>query len=86
MVTRRTPSGEVIGPQERLSVDEAFRVYTNYAAYASCEGHIKGSLTPGRLADMAVLSEDPWETDPDRISQIKVDMTIVNGDVVYDAG
>ena len=86
MVTRKTPSGEVIGPQERLSVDEAFRVYTNYAAHASCEGHIKGSLTPGRLADMAVLNEDPWETDPDRISQIKVDMTIVNGDVVYDAG
>jgi predicted amidohydrolase YtcJ len=86
MVTRKTPDGHVIGPDERLPLDEAFRVYTTYAAHASREDHIKGSLTPGRLADMTVLSEDPWETDPDRISQIKVDMTIVNGDVVYDAG
>jgi predicted amidohydrolase YtcJ len=86
MVTRKTPHGDVIGPEERLSLDEAFKVYTTHAAYATGEEHIKGSLTPGRLADMVVLNQDPWQTDPDQIRRIEVGMTIVNGSVVYDAG
>ena len=85
MVTRKTPTGEVIGKNERLSLDEAFKVYTTYAAYASGEEKIKGSLTPGRLADMVVLDKDPWETDPDQIGNIGVVMTIVNGQIVHDA-
>ncbi len=84
MVTRKTPGGEVIGEGERLSLNEAFKVYTTYAAHASREEKIKGSLTPGRLADMVVLAEDPWESDPDEIGRINVEMTIVNGQIVYD--
>ena len=86
MVTRKSPTGEIIGQNERLSLDEAFRVYTTYAAYASGEDQIKGALTPGRLADMVVLDRDPWETDRDQIGAIGVDITIVNGKIVYNAG
>jgi predicted amidohydrolase YtcJ len=85
MVTRKTPNGEVIGMGERLSLNEAFKVYTTYAAYASGEEKIKGSLTPGRLADMVVLAKDPWKTDPDEIGDIGVALTIVNGKIVYNA-
>ena len=85
MVTRKTPNGEVIGEDEKLSLNEAFKVYTTYAAHASGEEKIKGSLTPGRLADMAVLAKDPWETDPDEIGDIDIEMTVVNGKIIYNA-
>ena len=85
MVTRKTPNGEVIGIGERISLNEAFKVYTTYAAYASGEEKIKGSLTPGRLADMVVLTKDPWKTDPDEIGDIGVALTIVNGKIIYNA-
>lgn len=83
MVTRKTSSGEVIGRNQRISLEEAFKMYTIYAAYASFDEDIKGSLTVGRLADMVVLEEDPWSIDPDGISQIEIDMTIVGGKIVY---
>jgi predicted amidohydrolase YtcJ len=86
MVTRKSPTGEIIGRSERLSLEEAIKVYTTYAAYASGEEKIKGTLAPGKLADMVVLDRDPWETDPDQIAGIGVKMTIVNGRIVYDAG
>lgn len=85
MVTRKSPTGEIIGRNERLSLEEAFKVYTTYAAYASGEEIIKGTLTPGKLADMVVLDRDPWETNPDQIAGIGIKMTIVNGNIVYDA-
>jgi len=83
MVTRKTPSGEVIGAGQRISVEEAFKMYTAYAAYASFEEDIKGSLTVGRLADLVVLNQDPWKMNPEDIGQIGVEMTIVGGTVVY---
>ena len=85
MVTRKSPSGEIIGRNEKLSLEEAFKVYTTYAAYASGEEKIKGTLAPGKLADMVMLDRDPWETDPDQIGGIGVKMTIVSGNIVYDA-
>ncbi len=83
MVTRQTASGEVIGPEEKISLEEAFRMYTLYAAYAAGEEHMKGQLIPGRLADLVVLEQDPWETPPDQISRIAIHMTIVGGRIVY---
>lgn len=83
MVTRQTASGEVIGPDEKITLEEAFRMYTRYAAYAACEERLKGQLTPGRLADMVVLEQDPWESPADEISRIGTHMTIVDGRVVY---
>jgi hypothetical protein len=83
MVTRKTSSGKVIGPHQKISIEEAFKMYTAYAAYASFEEHIKGSLTVGRLADIVVLNRDPWTIAPEDIGQIGVDMTILGGQVVY---
>ena len=83
MTTRKTPSGDTLGIDQKISVHEAFNIYTRYAAYASFEEKIKGSLTPGRLADMVVLSEDPWRIPPEEIAKISVVMTILGGRVVH---
>lgn len=83
MVTRKTSSGEVIGPAEKISLEEAFRMYSVYAAFASGEERLKGQLIPGRLADLVVLERNPWETPPDEISQIGIYATIVGGRVVH---
>jgi len=84
MVTRQTVSGDIIGPGEKISLEEAFRMYTVYAAYASGEEQIKGRLLPGMLADMVVLEKDPWESPPEEISTIGVHQTIVGGQTVLD--
>jgi hypothetical protein len=83
MTTRKTPSGHTLGINQKISIEEAFKMYTVYAAYASFEEKIKGSLTPGRLADMVVLDKDPWKVKPEEIGQISVDMTILGGRIVY---
>jgi len=70
-------------PEERITVDEALRMYTVNAAYASFEENIKGSIEEGKLADVTVLSGDPRKTPPNKIGDIKVRMTIVDGKVVY---
>jgi len=70
-------------PQERLTVDEALRLYTINAAYGSFEEDVKGSIEKGKFADLAVLSQDPYKTTPGRIREIKVETTIVDGNIVY---
>jgi hypothetical protein len=70
-------------PEERLTIDEALRLYTLNSAYASFEEGLKGSIEPGKLADLVVLSENPYETAPNQIKDIEVEMTIVGGEIVY---
>lgn len=70
-------------PEERLTVDEALRLYTANAAYGSFEEDVKGSIENGKLADLVVLSQDPHKTNPDQIKEIKVEMTVVDGKIVY---
>ncbi|RLG98199.1 amidohydrolase [Candidatus Bathyarchaeota archaeon] len=70
--------------EEKLTVEEAFRLYTVNAAYASFEENLKGTIEEGKLADMVVLSEDPFEIEPEKIKEIDVLMTIVGGRIVYD--
>jgi len=70
-------------PQEKLSVDEAIRMYTINAAFASHEETIKGTVEPGKLADLTVLSQDPYDIKPDSIRNINVEMTIIDGEIVY---
>ncbi len=83
MVTRTDMQGRVWGPNQRIGVREALRVGTIHGAYASFEEHLKGSITPGKLADFTVLQEDPHEVDPDRIKEIEVLRTVVGGRTVH---
>ena len=70
-------------PRERLSVDEAIRMYTVNAAFASHEEMIRGSIKLGKLADLTILSKDPYSVEPDSIRNISVEMTIIDGEIVY---
>ncbi len=84
-VTRKTESGQQLQPEECISAAQALAMYTINAAYASFEEDIKGSITPGKLADLVLLSGDPTNTPPDEIKDIKVEMTIIGGEIVWEA-
>jgi predicted amidohydrolase YtcJ len=84
-VTRRAESGQVLLPEERISIDKALALYTINAAYASFEESIKGSITRGKLADIVVLNNDPTKLPPEQIKDIKAEMTIIGGEVVWEA-
>lgn len=85
MVNRRTATGRVLGPAERLTVAEAVRAYTYGSAYAVGQEDAKGTLRRGMLADMTVLSDDPFQVDPSTIRQIQVTATVVGGELLYDS-
>jgi len=87
-VTRQTAEGlptEGFLPSQRLSVAEAIRGYTLGAAYAGFREKTEGSLEPGKLADLIILSQDVFEVDPRAINQTKVLTTIVGGRVVFES-
>ena len=69
---------------ESISVKEAIRTYTSGSAYAELKEEEKGVLAPGRLADLAILEENPLEIDASRIKDIAIDRTIVGGRIVYE--
>jgi predicted amidohydrolase YtcJ len=86
-LTRQRASGEPEGgwyPQERISVAEAVHAYTLGAAYASGEEMAHGSISPGKLADLVVLSGDIFEIPPREILETKVVYTIFDGQIVYE--
>ncbi|WP_020400493.1 amidohydrolase [Kordiimonas gwangyangensis] len=85
MVTRKDPSGHVWGASQRVSVMEAMQICTVNGAYASIEEDIKGSLTPGKLADIVLLERDPAKADPDALKDIKVVETIMGGKTTHQA-
>jgi predicted amidohydrolase YtcJ len=85
MVTRTGWNGEVWGGNQRITVDEALRVNTINGAYATREEAIKGSITPGKLADFVVLADDPHTVDPRKIKDIHVVRTVVGGSTAYKA-
>jgi predicted amidohydrolase YtcJ len=86
MVCRRTSSGEPFNAGEAITAAEALRAYTFGSAYASHQEHVKGSVAPGKLADLVILSEDPIAVSPDRIAGLQVLATIVDGQCRYDSG
>ena len=69
---------------QAVSVMEAIRVATYNGAYGSYEQNIKGSLETGKLADMIVLSDDILSIDPMDIYKLKVDLTMIDGEVCYE--
>jgi predicted amidohydrolase YtcJ len=87
-VTRQTldgqnPDGWV--PEQKITVEEAVRAYTQGSAYAEFQENEKGTLAPGKLADFVVLSQDIFSLPPDQVTKARVEQTIVGGRVVYTA-
>ncbi len=83
-VNRRSSSGESIGPAQRITPQEALRAVTIDAAWQHFEEGDKGSLEPGKLADLAILSRSPLD-DPETIDEIQVLETVIGGETVYRA-
>lgn len=84
-VERRALDGSLVGPSQRITVQEALALYTTGSAYASGEEHLKGKLAPGMLADFVELSDDPFQTAPADIADLGVKSTWVGGRRVFDA-
>ena len=87
-VTRRTSDGKNpngLEPQEKISIEQAIKCYTLNSAYAEFQEDKKGSIEPGKLADLIVLDKDILTIDPVKIKDAKVDMTILGGKVIYKA-
>lgn len=85
-VTRQTPEGRPAGgwiPSERITVEQAIAGYTIGAAYAGHREKTEGSLEPGKLADLIIVSQNPFEVDPDKLGATQVVLTMVGGRVVY---
>lgn len=85
--TRRTldgknPNGWI--PEQKITVAEAVHAYTMGSAYAEYQEKVKGSIEPGKLADMVVLTDDIFHEDPVLIEKTRVEMTIFGGKVIYD--
>jgi predicted amidohydrolase YtcJ len=85
MVTRTGWDGRTWGAEQRITVDQALQVTTINGAYASREEAIKGSITPGKLADFVVLADDPHTVQPDKIKDIRIVETVTGGNTVYRA-
>ncbi len=83
-VTRKGMSGEVYGAEEKLTMEEAIRGYTAYGAHFTWEENFKGTLEPGMIADMVVLSDDLLTIDPEKILDVQVEMTVVDGKVLFE--
>ena len=86
MITRTTEKGTVILPEEAISREDALKIYTINNAFASFEESIKGSIEPGKLADLAVISDDILTCPADQIKNIESEITIVGGKIVYSSG
>lgn len=84
-VTRTDSSGKVWGPRQRVSVEEALRVGTMHGAYASFEETLKGSLEPGKLADLVVLGHDPLRAEASKLINIPVERTMAGGRWMYES-
>src|SRR6266849_3034285 len=85
MVTRTGWDGKTWGANQRISVEEALRVNTINGAYNSHEEAIKGSITPGKLADFVVLSDDLFTVEKEKIKDLQIVRTVVGGTTVYQA-
>jgi predicted amidohydrolase YtcJ len=86
LVTRKGYDGQVIGGHQAIPVAEALKIYTLNAADASFEEKLKGSIEVGKLADFTILDRDIYTIPSDDLINMKVEMTIVGGEVVYKRG
>jgi predicted amidohydrolase YtcJ len=82
-IFRLAKTGQSLTPRERVSASQAIKMYTECAAYACFEEDIKGTIVPGKLADIVVLNSDPSEIDADKINKPAIEMTIIGGEIVH---
>jgi len=82
-VNRVTRSGKVLGAEERLTPEEALKAVTLWGAWQHFEDEDKGSITPGKRADLVILSDNPLTIEPMRINEIVVLETIKDGNTVW---
>ncbi|MGH9242729.1 MAG: amidohydrolase [Acidimicrobiales bacterium] len=85
-VARRTITGDVIAADQAIPREEALRMYTSNAAASVFEDDVKGSIEPGKLADLAILSADIMSVPDDDLAEIRVVASMVGGKVAYDEG
>jgi len=84
VVRRELDSGQVLAPEERISVQQALALYTRNGAFAGFEENFKGSLKPGKLADFVVVDRDVLAVPADELCDVQVLQTFLGGDKVYD--
>lgn len=84
-MTRKTRGGNTLLSDESLKAEDGLRMYTQGAAYASSEEDVKGTVSPGKLADLVLLDKDPLGAPAEEVKDIKVRMTILGGKVVFEA-
>lgn len=84
-VTRRTRSNDILGPSQRVSVMDALKAMTIWPAWQHFEEDSKGTIEAGKIADFVILSDDPTAIDPEKLSELQVEVTIKDGGVVYEA-
>jgi predicted amidohydrolase YtcJ len=82
-VNRVTQSGQAISQGQKVTVEQALRMFTYNGAYASFEEDRKGSIEAGKVADLVILSDSLLDCDPSAIKNLKVDMTMIDGKIVY---
>ena len=78
-VNRKNVAGDIVGPEERVSVEQALRAITTDAAYVLGLEHEVGTLQPGKRADFTVLEHDPFEVPPEDLRDIKIWGTVFGG-------
>ncbi len=84
-VTRLTRDGQHMGLGQGVTVMEALQMFTRNGAYATFEEDRKGTIAPGMLADLALLSDDPRAVDPELLHTLKCDLTVLGGSIVHEA-
>jgi hypothetical protein len=82
-ILRTARDGTEVDPQEAVSVMDGIRMHTLWAAESGFEEKIKGSIEAGKLADLVVVSEDPLSVSPDRLLDLRADLTVVDGKIAF---
>lgn len=83
VVMRKSFAGNSLGEEQRVSVMEALKAYTTYPAYSTFEEDKIGTIKEGKLADIVVLNENILEINPEKVKDVKVDLTMMNGEIVW---
>ncbi len=84
--SRLSQTGQSILPEERISASQALKMYTEHAAHVCFEEDIKGTIAPGKLADLVVLDGDPTGITEEKIRELEVEITLIDGKIAYKKG